>query len=250
MLLNNYNTWNRNPGHAVGGPTDPTLWLKHASVAMFYYGESAVSGETEKDAFFSGYNPPYSFHLPPKAGGIASRYEANVGFSSTANLVGGRPATGSTTITLTLTGTGGLIVSGSGSTSITFSSTATLASVAVISGSGSITISGSALLGAQAGLSASTTITLTGTATSYAIGYLSGLSTNETEFSASNLAAAVWEALAADFNTSGTMGEKLNAASSAGDPWGTALPGSYADGTAGDIVGSKLLSIGKFLALK
>ena len=34
------------------------------------------------------------------------------------------------------------------------------------------------------------------------------------------------------------MGAKLNAASSAGDPWGTAVPGAYADGTAGFILGN------------
>lgn len=39
---------------------------------------------------------------------------------------------------------------------------------------------------------------------------------------------------------SGTAADKLNSASSAGDPWATALPGSYAAGTAGNIVGNRL----------
>jgi hypothetical protein len=34
------------------------------------------------------------------------------------------------------------------------------------------------------------------------------------------------------------------------DPWSTALPGSYADGTAGKILGSKVLTTTKFLGLK
>lgn len=68
--------------------------------------------------------------------------------------------------------------------------------------------------------------------------------------SAKELAAEVWEALAADFNNAGTMGQKLNGAGSAGDPWTTALPGPYAAGTAGKIVGDKLLTWQKFLALK
>jgi hypothetical protein len=34
------------------------------------------------------------------------------------------------------------------------------------------------------------------------------------------------------------------------DPWTTALPGSYADGTAGKILGSKVLTTTKFLGLK
>jgi len=36
----------------------------------------------------------------------------------------------------------------------------------------------------------------------------------------------------------------------AGDPWATTLPGSYADGTAGKILGSKVLTTTKFLGLK
>ena len=36
----------------------------------------------------------------------------------------------------------------------------------------------------------------------------------------------------------GSMGDKINNAASAGDPWGTTLPGSYAPGTAGNMIGS------------
>ncbi len=48
---------------------------------------------------------------------------------------------------------------------------------------------------------------------------------------------AVWEAAASSHNNAGTMGNKLN---SAGDPWNTALPGSYGAGTAGYILGTNL----------
>lgn len=56
----------------------------------------------------------------------------------------------------------------------------------------------------------------------------------------SNVAAAVWNALSATFNTAGTMGSKLNSASAAGDPWTAELPGSYTAGQAGNIVGNNL----------
>ena len=51
---------------------------------------------------------------------------------------------------------------------------------------------------------------------------------------------AVWDATAAAHNTAGTTGNKLNSAASAGDPWTTALPGAYAAGTAGKILGTNL----------
>jgi len=50
------------------------------------------------------------------------------------------------------------------------------------------------------------------------------------------LANSVWDESAASHNTAGTMGNKLNAAASAGDPWTTALPASYGAGTAGFIL--------------
>ncbi|MCV5968722.1 hypothetical protein, partial [Lactococcus petauri] len=51
-------------------------------------------------------------------------------------------------------------------------------------------------------------------------------------------AAAVWGALATAINDPGTAGAALLAAGSAGDPWTTPLPGSYAAGSAGALVGA------------
>lgn len=57
-----------------------------------------------------------------------------------------------------------------------------------------------------------------------------------------NVANAVWDAVAADHTAPGTTGEALGAAGSAGDPWGTALPGSYGAGSAGKLIGDLLAS--------
>jgi hypothetical protein len=38
----------------------------------------------------------------------------------------------------------------------------------------------------------------------------------------------------------GSLGEAVNSAASAGDPWGTPLPGTYAAGTAGDLIGNNI----------
>ena len=56
--------------------------------------------------------------------------------------------------------------------------------------------------------------------------------------SAAQTADAVWDAATTGNTTGGTMGGLLNSAGSAGDPWGTALPGSYVAGTAANIVGN------------
>jgi hypothetical protein len=58
---------------------------------------------------------------------------------------------------------------------------------------------------------------------------------------AATIADAVWEEAIADHSgTAGSTAEALGNASSAGDPWGTALPGAYGAGTAGRILGDNL----------
>jgi hypothetical protein len=53
-----------------------------------------------------------------------------------------------------------------------------------------------------------------------------------------DVADAVWDEVSSGHETSGTTGAKLAAASAAGDPWETDLPGAYGDGTAGAIIGA------------
>ena len=52
------------------------------------------------------------------------------------------------------------------------------------------------------------------------------------------ISAGVWDQPLADVVDAGSTGEALNAAGGAGDPWITALPGAYAAGQAGNILGS------------
>jgi len=50
----------------------------------------------------------------------------------------------------------------------------------------------------------------------------------------------VLDTAASSHNNAGSIGSKINSAGAAGDPWTTQLPGSYASGTAGNIVGNRL----------
>lgn len=54
------------------------------------------------------------------------------------------------------------------------------------------------------------------------------------------IADKVWDETIASHLTAGSTGEKLNASASAGDPWSTALPGSYVAGSAGHILASRM----------
>ena len=53
-------------------------------------------------------------------------------------------------------------------------------------------------------------------------------------------ATLVLDTSASGHNTSGTIGQKINSAASAGDPWTTTLPGSYIAGQAGYLIGHNL----------
>lgn len=61
---------------------------------------------------------------------------------------------------------------------------------------------------------------------------------------AAAIADAVWDETLADHLTSGSTGASLNAASSAGDPWTTTLPGSYTGSQAGKILADILTDTG------
>lgn len=55
-------------------------------------------------------------------------------------------------------------------------------------------------------------------------------------------ATLVLDVLGSAHNTANTIGAKINAAASAGDPWATNEPGSYASGTFGNLVANALTS--------
>lgn len=57
---------------------------------------------------------------------------------------------------------------------------------------------------------------------------------------AGDIVDAIWDEALADHQDAGSVGEALGDASSAGDPWNTALPGSYGSGTAGKIIGDNI----------
>jgi hypothetical protein len=194
------------------------------------------AGIDAKSSMPAGARHPVAWQMPQEAGGLASHNNTKVSASSSGFAVLGLPGSGSSTITFTPTATGGLVVSGSGSATITFSPTGSILSIASGSGSATITLTPTALIGALAGISGQGTISCTPSALISAIGYLAGLSTNETEFSADALARAVWDATASSFTLPGTMGEKLNDAGSAGNPWAALLASNNSAGTFGEFV--------------
>jgi hypothetical protein len=166
----------------------------------------------------NGSYPTLSFFIPQKAGQIGSSNQIYGNGVSGGNLAGGLPTdanlTGDGTITNgNLTLIAQLIASLTGAGNVTPPPTL-LGTLYLISnqltGAGAVAATLTAFASVQAGLSGTGTLSVV----PYATGELSANITGSSVLSPENLAAAVWSALAAQYNVSGTMGNKLNAAAS------------------------------------
>lgn len=170
--------------------------------------------------------------LPIKAGGMAGT--THIATSGDGNLLQGGPMVGEGTMSFTTADASlGLIVSMSGDGTITFTTAdATLALTMAMDGNGNITLTGSGGLSMIVPFEGNGNITFTGTGDLKGRCSMQGEWTPYTELSPENLARAVWDALATQFNEAGTMGNKLNTASSGGVDinalvdavWGKQLP--------------------------
>jgi hypothetical protein len=178
---------------------------------------------------------PYSWMLPRTGGGMSMRVTGNG--TLTADLIPTINGSIDFTGTGNLSAEAGLVVSmfcdmfGSGSLSANIVGLLNM----------SIDLEGSGDLAASLSGIGNMLIDLEGSgnldATIAAFGNMSiDIVVTGTGLTLENVRAAVWNAIAADFNESGTMGNKMNSAASAGDPWSTLLPGSYGDGEAGKIL--------------
>ena len=202
--------------------------------------------QIKRDSFPTGTNPPYSYVLGDK-GGLLSASTTNNGSAT----IAGNISQG-INIDATLAGTSDI-------------STANLALVvqlaAALAGDGQITaanlvgtialaatLTGTGNLTAGLNVIAFMTSTLAGTGglTATLRGTLdmsADIFVNQSEATVQQLIEGVWNAMAADYNNPNTMGEIMNNLGSVADPWSTTLPGAYAPGEAGYILGNLLANI-------
>jgi hypothetical protein len=178
--------------------------------------------------------------MPQKAGALAARNSlTGTGTVSDADVWAVKLAQAAITGSGDLTATGGLIVqlvaavSGSGTVSAA-DIKAFLQLAAALSGSGVAAGTATGLGALIAALTGSSSLspTLTGTGAMAADLVVTG-----TGLTTANVGEAVWSAIAASNNTTGTMGEKLNDAGSASNPWTEVIESGY---TAAEIL--KLLA--------
>lgn len=237
MLLGNYSLANKNPGREFGQDIAGNL-RKASTFQIKFLTEDRATDYSPYSGLPYGYSNPSAFVLPQKAGAISSRITSEGDLSNALGqngLAAVATLTGAGTIS---DAAGGLIVEMlaalAGSGSLTASIVGQLEAIATLAGTGDITAAQSALAGMVASLIGTGTISV---ADEVALGEMAAhIYVNESQATTDQIVAAVWNAIASQYDLSGTMGEKLNAAGTAGDPWTTDLSGYNTSGTAGKIL--------------
>ena len=247
LVGNGSRTTNVSPAMTLG-LTAPTVDGRGRSPAMgLMSGQGSWDGSTllaAKSAIPRGYTHPAAWVLPREGGDMATAFQAILGEATvSANLAGGY------NLSAALTGSGdvtsaalGLVVSAvaalTGSATVVAAITGKLEAAAALTGSASVVASLGALADLVASLSGSTTVVAGITA--------KGSMTSDINASATLTVGAIadagWDEVLSGHLTAGTTGAALNGAGSAGDPWGTALPGAYGAGSAGKLIGDLLAS--------
>lgn len=207
---------------------------RNGAFKAFDSGQHAVTDVTNRNSIPAGARHPLAWKPPTKAGGLASHNNAKGAATATLALVSGRNISGAAAGTSTASATAQLVVSMSGTAAGSATATGNLQAALGMSGNAAGSSTATATISAIGWVSGTAVGTSTASLTSYAVGHLSGSITPFTELSPESLAGAVWSALAAQNNETGTMGEKLNSAGGAADPWSD----------------SRALTIAKFLGLK
>ena len=203
----------------------------------YTYADSGPNNnQIKRDGFPTGTNPPYTLVMGDKGALLSSTTTISGSSEVTSAMAMGLAAQSAITGSGTISGSLSLIIqlacSILGEGDIEASLVGKLEMASALAGEGNLTASLSLIAFVVSEITGSGTIsgTFKGNAS------LSADISSSSTLSPENLAAAVWNSIAASFNTAGTMGNKMNSAASAGDPWATALPGSYLSTEAGGIL--------------
>lgn len=249
MLIGNYSVLNKSPGRwLAGGSTTGTNqaqtranWNRNGPRRN----NALMDGTTAALMLLSyptGYNGS-GWMMPTTAGALSSHRSLDWSASVTGSGNYGRNLASSIPVAIDFTQANmALVVGGVATINVSFNLTPSPNLAGVLGASSSFTgvsFTVNPTLGAKSGLGATIPVTFTVTPTATAKAYLSAIISNEgAAVTPTSVAAEVWGSVAAAFNVAGTMGNKMNSAASAGDPWTTALPGAYGAGSAGQIIGS------------
>ncbi len=238
MLLGNYSVILKNPATFIGGTQVSncrSAFSANGQNKQRFYPED-IGGLPLTTAIPEGYLPPNAIMLPYDIGAMTT---SNLNGIATLSGVGVAGLGGTVTMDgvaiMTLSGglIAGMTVTMDGVGSLSAVAGGLIEAITVMAGNGTL----SAAIGATSGMTVSMPGVGTLVANPSGIGEMTlEIYVNESQATVQQITDAVWNALASQYNISGTMGQKLNGAGSAGDPWTTDLSAYNTDNTAGKIL--------------
>lgn len=221
-------------------------WRQPFDQLAFFIGQGGFS---DLSALPEGAYPPQCWRMALDAGSLSSHQKVLCEATATLTLVSGMALSGSSDGVATASGTAQLIVSMSGSASGTATASGAVNAALFGAGTSDGVATTSGAITAIGWLSGSADGVATGSLGSYAVGHMAGaIYVNQSQADVNQIVAGVWDAATNDYDASGSMGEAMGAAGTAGDPWTADLTG-YGAGSAGEAI-RKTLKTGQFLALK
>lgn len=227
-LIGNRSLLTRVPARQLGGTNINGLATMLSPVGAF---RNRFGTFSDNAATPNGYLAPMAWVLPRTSGGMSSYNQVSLSLvKSSAILVNAQYISGTSAITVANTNASlGQIFAAVADGAITVAQgTVDLSALFAASGSSLISFTlDSAVLGGTFSMSGSSSITVTPSGLLTAIAFMTAEAGGATPLSPEGLAQAVWNSVAGDFNTAGTMGEKLNDAGSAANPWTEVIEGSY-----------------------
>lgn len=175
----------------------------------------------------SGYPASIAIVLPMFPGAMSSYKKAKITINGSAVGALGLNGVASGSISIVGSAIGGLIAGGVANGVITIGGSAVMYATIGSTATGVISVGGTAAMKAIGHMVAAGSIIIDGTVYETGIGWMQATSDFGNELSADKLAEAVWNKVAGDVNDPGTMGEKLNDAGSATNPWTEVIESGY-----------------------
>ena len=208
MLLWNYSVIHKSPWKFLWwvGAICGNNWGKNGQ-RMAIYTEASIPDQWGLPVWYSS-----GWMLPRKSGFVVWFSEMSLSQSGTAVMwVNGD---GNVAINLNATADLSLVVSATGICDIVLTLNGDAVGALYANWTSNIDLTATWTLWAVAFTTGESSITLSASADISALGYMTGTMSPFTELSPEWLASAVWNSLATEYNTNGTMGAKLNLASS------------------------------------
>ncbi len=224
MLLGNYSVLHKSPNKYLTGTVgfnDRANWNKPGMMRSRGAGNALFA----YDALPAGFMAGRAYFAPRTAGRVVAR--TSFAITGAADGASGLPGVAAATFSINGTAIGGSLAGGVANAAFSIGATANIAGLAAGSASGSMVFTASATAGATAWGAATAVFTITANAQPYALGYMVATTVDSSVLTPQSVASAVWAAGAVDNNNVGSMGEKLNDAGSASNPWTEIIESGY-----------------------